>query len=317
MTKPLRIAFMGTPDFAAIVLSALLETPHELACVYTQPPRKSGRGQKIQKSSVHVLADENGIDVRTPINFKDVQDVQDFQNLNLDVCIVAAYGLILPKVILDAPKHGCLNIHASLLPRWRGAAPIQRSIWAGDEDTGITLMQMDEGLDTGDIIAVKSCPITSKTNASTLHDRLADIGAEMTRKALSDLSAGQILPKTPQREEGANYATMLTKDDGRIDWAQSAAQIDRQIRALNPAPGTWCLLSADAVPRLKILTATPLAESLDGTAPCGKVLNKHAQIACGGGSVLQLMQVQPAGKKSMDAIAAINGGYICVGDTLF
>ncbi|HPF78252.1 MAG TPA: methionyl-tRNA formyltransferase, partial [Alphaproteobacteria bacterium] len=179
MTKLLRIAFMGTPDFSVAALQALINSDHDVVCVYSQPPRPKGRGKKVQPSPVHQCAEAAGIEVRTPINFKDPKDIEDFKSLNLDVAVVAAYGLILPKSILDAPKYGCINIHASLLPRWRGAAPIQRAIWAGDTETGITLMQMDVGLDTGDMIAVEKLPITGQTICADLHDGLAVMGAKM------------------------------------------------------------------------------------------------------------------------------------------
>lgn len=310
MSKALRIAFMGTPDFSTAALQALIESDHDVVCVYSQPPRPKGRGQQVQKSPVHLLAEENNIDVRTPINFKDPKDIQAFEDLNLDVAIVAAYGLILPKAILDAPKQGCINIHASLLPRWRGAAPIHRAIWAGDEETGITLMQMDQGLDTGDMIAIQKAPITAETTLPNLHDELSRIGAEMIVPCLNDLVKG-VLGQTPQPDAGTTYAHMLRKQDGRIDWMQSAEEIDRQVRALTPWPGTWCMTENDK--RLKILEVALCDEKTD-TAN-GTIL-QGGFVACGGGRVLQLVTIQPENKKPMDIKTALNGGHITAGDVL-
>lgn len=310
MVKPLRIAFMGTPEFSCTALQSLIDGPHEVVCVYSQPPRPKGRGKKVQKSPVHALADAAGIAVRTPVNFKNPDDVVAFQDLNLDVAIVAAYGLILPQNILDAPQYGCINIHASLLPRWRGAAPIHRAIWAGDSESGVTLMQMDAGLDTGDMIAIEKKPITPTTTLPALHDELSAMGAKMLGPCLDALAADGTLPKTPQPPEGMTYAKMLTKEDGHINWAETAQEIDAQIRALNPWPGTWSMLGAK---RLKILSASLIQDS--ATHSIG-VVGDHGLVACGDGGVLRLERIQPENKKPMDLKVALNGAHLRIGDVL-
>jgi methionyl-tRNA formyltransferase len=239
---PLKVVFFGTPDFAVPALQALIDSPHEVICVYTQPPRPKGRGYKIQKTPVHALAEAHNIEVRTPENLKkDEQAQQAFRDLDADIGVVAAYGLIFPEAVLQAPRYGCLNIHASLLPRWRGAAPIQHAIWAGDSATGVTIMQMDAGLDTGAIITASSTAISDTTKASELHDILADQGARLIVATLDKLADRGELNATPQDEVQATYAPMLGRDDGRIDWTQPAQSIDRQYRALSPWPGIWTI----------------------------------------------------------------------------
>jgi methionyl-tRNA formyltransferase len=312
MQRPLKIVFMGTPEFAAGALKAILGTHHEVICVYSQPPRPKGRGQALQKSPVHEMAEAAGIPVRTPLSFKrDPQAVEDFSMLGADVAIVAAYGLILPQSILDAPRYGCVNIHASILPRWRGASPLQRAIWAGDAETGITLMRMEAGLDTGPIIEIQKTPIHADTTLSTLHDTLRDLGGAMIVPFLERLSLWNKINSTPQDDTQTCYAPLLSKDDGRVDWAQDANAIDRQIRALNPWPGVWTH-TAEGV-RLKILVAKP--DVVDGAYAPGTILEKGL-IACGAGSALRLVTVQPDNGKPMDAAAAQNGGYLKVGATL-
>lgn len=311
MIKPLRIAFMGTPDFSVNALQALIESDHEVVCVYTQPPRPKGRGQQVQRSAVHECADLAGIEVRHPVNFKADEDIQAFQDLDLDVAVVAAYGLILPKEILDAPKHGCINIHASILPRWRGAAPIHRAIWAGDTKTGVTIMQMDVGLDTGDMIAVEKAPITTQTTLTYLHDALSDMGARMIVPCMDELSKSGVIEKIPQSDEGMTYAKMLNKNDGKVDWSQSAVEIDRQVRALNPWPGTWFLNQNNK--RLKILEVALSDHSSDENA--GAII-EGGMVVCGKNSVLKLIKIQPENKKPMDIKTALNGGHITIGDVL-
>lgn len=301
----LRIGFMGTPDFAAHALAALIESEHEIICAYSQPPRPKGRGHKVQKSPVHQLAETHNIDVFTPQNFKNAQDVQTFANHNLDIAIVAAYGLILPEEILNAPAHGCINIHASLLPRWRGASPIQHAIWKGDEETGVTIMQMDKGLDTGPMIIKDSCSITVQTTARSLHDDLADMGAKLSLETLKTLERDGRLNATPQDDGQSTYAPLLKKSDGDVNWNDSASDIDRQIRALNPWPGVKAQIQGQA---FKIKSASLSRETTD--QPAGTLLNKNGDIACGDGTVLRLNTIQPAGKKPMDFASAINGGYI-------
>jgi methionyl-tRNA formyltransferase len=306
-TRPLRIIFMGTPDFAVSALRALDESMHEVVYVYTQPPRPKGRGHKLQPSPVQLYAQDQGIKVRTPSSLKNKEAQADFASIKADVAIVAAYGLILPKPVLDAPRHGCLNIHASLLPRWRGASPIQRAIWAGDAETGVTIMQMDEGLDTGGMIAAQKIRITDKTTASSLHNELSLMGANMVLDAAAALASGKTLEVTPQDDAQSTYAPLLTKEDGRIDWHKNAAEIDRQIRALNPWPGTF-------TESFKIKNAVHSSNTT--TEKPGTLLDKSGHIACGDGSVLRLLSLQPAGKKPMDVASALNGGYIAVGDVL-
>lgn len=302
--KPLRIAFMGTPDFAVSALQALLDSANEVVCVYTQPPRPKGRGKKVQSSPVHQLAQAHNIEVRYPQNFKNSDDVENFKNLNLDVAVVAAYGLILPKDILDAPRHGCINIHGSLLPRWRGAAPIHRAILAGDTQTGITLMQMDEGLDTGDMISKGTVDITDTSTLSELHDVLAEMGGQMLIPCLDDLSLNGALETTPQSDDGACYAHMLKKQEGHIDWNKSAEEIDRMVRGFNPWPGTYSFTEGK---RIKILEAqfSDIKTSMDA----GVVLDNGC-VSCGNKSVLKLIRIQPENKKPMDIKAALNGEFI-------
>ncbi len=295
MTQPRNIIFMGTPDFAATALKALIESEHNIIAVYSQPPRPKGRGHKVQKSLVHELAEENNIPVFTPKSLKSEEAQAEFANHNADIAIVAAYGLLLPQAILDGPKFGCLNIHGSLLPRWRGASPIQHAIWKGDKVTGVTIMQMDKGLDTGDMILKGEIPITTETTAASLHDDLAEIGADLTLQVLS----GDLPPMAEQQDNAlSNYAPLLKKSDGHIDWNQTAEEIDRQIRALNPWPGVWAEIQGK---RFKILEAHP-SEQSDQAMPCGK------------GTYLRIIALQPEGKKRMDLNSAINGGYLKAGE---
>ncbi len=311
MTKSLRIVFMGTPDFSVPALKALIGSRHKVICVYSQPPRPKGRGQHVQESPVHAAAKEAGIEVRTPINFKNDKDIAEFMALEADVAVVAAYGLILPKAILDAPVQGCLNIHASLLPRWRGAAPIHRAILAGDTETGITIMQMDVGLDTGPMIKKRAVPIRATTTTQSLHDMLAAIGASMIVDVVNELADKGVLQAETQPEDGMTYAKMLKKEEGRVDWRNSAEEIDRQIRAMGSWPGTWCMDSKGR--RLKVLEATILPETHANDA--GSVLD-DAHIVCGNGTTLRLDSVQPENKKPIGGGDAARGGYLAVGSRL-
>ena len=308
MKETLRLCFMGTPDFAVPALAALLKSGHDVVCVYTQPPRPAGRGHNLKKSAVHQFAEKHDLPVRHPKSLKTATAQDEFANLDLDIAVVAAYGLILPQAILDAPKHGCLNIHGSLLPRWRGAAPIQRAILAGDTETGIDIMQMDVGLDTGDILQERKTPITATTTAQSLHDTLADMGADMTVEVLNRIAKGTPPTPRPQTEEGMTYAKMLSRDDGRIDWRQSAIQIERQIRALTPWPGVWCMIGKD---RMKIHSA----QITDGYGTPGEILDKDMTVACGDGALI-LTRIQPQNKKTMDGRAFLNGAAISVGESL-
>jgi methionyl-tRNA formyltransferase len=296
---------MGTPDFSVPILAALIEAGHDVVCVYSQPPRPAGRGHKEQLTPVHAFAAERGIEVRTPLNFKTAEDRQSFADLDLDMAVVAAYGLILPKAILEAPRHGCLNVHASLLPRWRGAAPIQRAILAGDAETGVTIMQMDVGLDTGDMLLKETVAITPQTTASVLHDQLAELGARMIVDAVARYPQ---LEHVRQPEDGVTYAHKLAKDEGRIDWRRPAAEIERQVRGLNPWPGVWCELNGE---RLKVLAAEP---ATGGGAP-GTMLDDALAVACGEGA-LRLTRVQRAGKAPMSAAELLRGFAVPKGSVL-
>ncbi|MEZ5815388.1 MAG: methionyl-tRNA formyltransferase [Alphaproteobacteria bacterium] len=309
----LRIGFMGTPDFACEALKAIYASGHNVVCVYSQPPRPKGRGHKLAPSPVHAYAQERGIPVFHPETLKS-KDVQtQFAAHNLDIAVVAAYGLILPKAILHTPRYGCINIHASLLPRWRGASPIQRAIWEGDAQSGVTLMQMDEGLDTGPEIMKRAIDIAPRESAQTLHDRLATLGAAMTLETLDKLANNGQLSAKEQENDGVTYAHLLRKDDGKINWQEGADKIDRQIRALNPWPGVWTNAGQQ---RLKIIEALSLnSENApeEKNQPVGIIINKQGHVQCGGGMVLQLQRVQPAGKQAMDFASALNGGYVKIG----
>ncbi len=287
----LRIAFMGTPAFAASALSALAETDHDIVCVYTQPPRPAGRGKALRQSAVHDLAQSLGLPVRTPKTLRDADEQAAFAALDLDVAVIVAYGLILPVEILQAPRFGCLNLHGSLLPRWRGAAPIQRAIMAGDHVTGVQVMQMEEGLDTGPVLMSQSVKIAPDDTAGRLHDKLAAAGAALMPKALDALEAGTITAK-PQSEDGVTYAHKIDKKEARIDWSRPAEELDRLIRGLSPFPGAWFELPSPKGPvRVKVLMAVPEA----GHGTPGEVLDDHLLVACGEGAV-RLTRLQRAGK---------------------
>lgn len=309
--RSLRIIFMGTPDFSVAALEKLIASSHKVVCVYSQPPRPKGRGHHLQESPVHLAAEQAGIEVRTPVNFKKDEDIAGFMALEADVAVVAAYGLILPQAILDAPVHGCLNIHASLLPRWRGAAPIQRAIMEGDDETGITIMQMEAGLDTGPMIAKKSVLIRETTTTQSLHDMLSALGAKMIIDVVDTLADTGALESTVQPAEGFTYAKMLKKEEAQIDWALTAPVLHRHIRALNPWPGTWC---ETAKGRLKIVEAAP--DDTGADAAPGTILKDGLSIACGSGTALRLSIVQPESKRPMAAIEAVRGGYLKPGEHL-
>ncbi len=296
---------MGTPDFAAHILRGLCKSHHEVICIYSQPPRPKGRGHKLQNSPVHDLANINNIPVFTPKSLKKKEAQEEFASHNIDVAIVAAYGLLLPEAVLNAPKYGCLNIHASLLPRWRGASPIQQAIWHGDEKSGITIMQMDKGLDTGAMIAKSELTLGEDMNASKLHDLLAHMGAQAILEVLDNLSHSGKLEAQKQDEELATYANMLKKSDGIVDWRQEATQIYAQVRALNPWPGVWADICGK---RFKILEAELC--NCEHNKECGEILSKDGMISCKQNTSLKLLKIQPAGKQAMDFISAVNGGYI-------
>ncbi|MFW5825609.1 MAG: methionyl-tRNA formyltransferase [Marinobacter sp.] len=300
----MRIVFAGTPDFAAVALRALLKADHELAAVYTQPDRPAGRGRKQQFGPVKQTAVNAGLPVFQPASLKDPARQQQLRELAPDVMVVAAYGLILPRAVLDIPGQGCLNIHASLLPRWRGAAPIHRAIEAGDAETGITIMQMDAGLDTGPMLMKHRTPIYDDDTGGSLHDRLADMGGAAIVEALAALEAGGLTPQ-PQDDSEATYARKLSKDEARIDWRADATAIARKVRAFNPWPGTDGELEGQ---RVRIHEAVAIDDS--SNEPPGTVLARErsgADIACGQG-VLRVTRIQLPGTRAMSLSDLINGG---------
>jgi methionyl-tRNA formyltransferase len=309
----LRLVFMGTPDFAAASLAALAEAGHEIACVYTQPPRPAGRGHKERPSPVAALAQARGWPVRTPASLKDPAVQRDFAALGADAAVVAAYGLILPKAVLEAPRLGCLNVHASLLPRWRGAAPIQRAILAGDRETGVTIMRMDEGLDTGPMLLAEAVRIGPAETAESLHDTLAALGARLIVRAIEGLAAGT-LNATAQDDARATYAEKLTRAEGRLDWRRPAAELERQVRALSPWPGAFAVLPGGSDDdRLKVLAAET-SPGRAGAAP-GTVLDEALTVACGEGAV-RLIRVQRPGKAALEAAAFLRGAGLAPGTVL-
>ena len=307
MSQKLRIAFMGSPDFSVPVLAALTEAGHEIACVYSQPPRPSGRGRKLRPTPVHAWADAQGIEVRTPKSLKPAEEKARFAALDLDAAVVVAYGLILPKDVLDAPRLGCMNMHASLLPRWRGAAPIQRAIMAGDQMTGVQAMMMEEGLDTGPVLASEKTRIFGFDTAGSLHDKLAELAADLAPRALEGLAEGT-LPPQPQAEDGITYAAKITAADQRIDWSQPAWQVDCQIRGLAPFPGAWFHWrpkDGDEPVRVKALLSK-LTDDTHDAAP-GTLLDDALLVACGNGGAVRLKELQKPGARAMEVDDFLRG----------
>ena len=298
----MRVVFMGTPDFSVPVLSEIIGQGHEVVAVYCRAPKPAGRGMELKRSPVHELADRFGIEVHTPKTLRTEEAAEIFRAHDADVAVVVAYGLILPPAILQAPSEGCLNLHASLLPRWRGAAPIQRAIMAGDKETGVMVMKMDEGLDTGPVAMVERVAITSTMTAGELHDRLSTLGADLMVRALSALSRGS-LSFQPQAQEGVTYAHKIEKAEARIDWSKSAQELHDHIRGLSPFPGAF--FEGDfgkAVERVKVLRA----EIASGSGRPGALLGDDLTIACGQGA-LRLSDVQRAGKAPMSAAEFLRG----------
>lgn len=302
----LRLAFMGTPDFAVPTLAELIAQGHDIAAVYSQPPRPKGRGMALEPGPVHKFAAGAGLAVRTPLSLKGEAEQAEFAALNIDAAIVVAYGLLLPKPILDAPALGCFNLHGSLLPRWRGAAPIQRAVMAGDAETGVMVMQMEEGLDTGPVLMAERVPVGRKTSGE-LAGELSRLGADLMVRALGALERGGVTPM-PQSADGVTYAKKILKDEARIDWTKSAAEIDCLVRGISPFPGAWTEVNGE---RLKVLYAEPVfdlsaASGGGGHDAPGTALDDALTIACGSGA-LKLRKVQRAGGKAMDADALLKG----------
>ncbi len=288
----LRLAFMGSPDFAVPTLEALISAGHDVACVYSQPPRPAGRGKDLRRTPVHEAAARHGIEVRTPLNFKAQEDREAFAALNLDAAVVVAYGLLLPKAILDAPRLGCFNLHGSILPRWRGAAPIHRAVMAGDTMTGVQVMKMDVGLDTGPVMLTASTPISEDDTTGDVHDRLSLAGAPLMVEGLALLEAGKAHLAT-QTEEGVTYASKVSAEEARIDWTLPADQVAARIRGMAPFPGAWFEMDGQ---RIKVLNARAEA----GQAAAGEVVDNMLKVACGDGAV-RLTRLQRAGKGQMTA----------------
>jgi methionyl-tRNA formyltransferase len=307
----MRVVFMGTPDFSCALLKEIVGRGHEVAAVYTRPPQPAGRGMTLRKSPVHELAERLSIPVFTPESFKDPREVAAFQDLCADVGLVAAYGLILPRPILDAPRFGCLNLHASLLPRWRGAAPIQRAIMAGDAESGVMVMKMEVGLDTGPVAAQARVAISPDMTASELHDRLSELGARLMSDALDQLSRGE-LQFTPQVEVGVTYAHKIDKSEARLDWNRPARELHNLVRALSPFPGAFFEADFGRGPeRVKVLRS----ELAEGSGSPGAALDEAGLIACGEGA-LRLLRVQRAGKAEMAAREFLRGCKIAQGALL-
>jgi methionyl-tRNA formyltransferase len=295
----MRVIFMGTPEFSVPVLEALIAAGHEVAAVYCQPPRPAGRGKRDRPVPVQARAEDLGLPVRHPDSLREAGAQAEFAELQADVAVVVAYGLILPRAVLDAPKAGCLNIHASLLPRWRGAAPIQRAIMAGDTETGVCIMRMEPGLDTGPVLLREATAIGPRDTAGDLHDRLSAMGARAVVEALSQLDT---LRPEPQPEAGVSYAAKIDKAEARVDWSRPAEDVDRQIRGLSPFPGAWCMAGGE---RVKLLGSELAAGQGTQGAP-GEILDAALTVACGRGAV-RLLRLQRAGRWAQDAAEVLRG----------
>ena len=309
MSDSLRIIFAGTPDFAARHLDALLSSEHEIVGVFTQPDRPAGRGKKLMPSPVKVLAEEKGLPVFQPASLRQPENQQLVAELNADVMVVVAYGLILPKAVLDMPRLGCINVHGSLLPRWRGAAPIQRALWAGDAQTGVTIMQMDVGLDTGDMLYKLACPVTPEDTSATLYDKLAGLGPQGLIETLQQLAQGSAQPQV-QDKELVTYAEKLSKDEARMDWSLSAEQLERCIRAFNPWPMSWFVVDEQPVKVWKASVLPSSTQAEPGTIV--EASKSGIQVATAEG-ILNLESLQPAGKKAMSAQDLLNSRREWVG----
>lgn len=304
----MRIVFMGTPDFSVPALKALMKD-HEIVGVYSQPPKPSGRGKKITPQPVHQVAEANGLKVFTPLKFsKNPEAIEELKALNADVAVVCAYGLILPQAVLDIPKLGCINIHASLLPRFRGASPIHAAIYAGDKETGVCVMQMEAGLDIGPVMMRKAIPITKEDTAGTMHDKLAELGAELICKTLVQ---SPLPTAVPQPEEGSTYAHKLTKESGHIDWNATPKEVDQRIRACTPWPSSYAMLNEDKI----FIGGVEILENTGSFGKPGEVLNANLEVACKEGKV-RILKLQKPGKKMMTAKEFLNGQSIEPGSIL-
>ena len=307
----MRLAFLGTPDFALAALTRLVEAGHEIACVYSQPPAPRGRGHELKPSPVHAFALERGLPVRTPASMRDPDEVAAFEALDLDAAAVVAFGQILPAAVLDAPRLGSFNLHGSLLPRWRGAAPMQRAVMAGDPVTGVEVMRMTEGLDEGPVLASETLRIGPLDTAGTMHDRMAAAGAELLVRTLAAVERGEAV-ETPQPEEGVTYARKIRAKEARIDWTKPGAEVDRKIRGLSPFPGAWFTLPTNRGP-LRVKALLSAFEDADG-AP-GEVLDDRLLVATGAGAV-RLLRVQREGRGPQDAEVFLNGTPVSAGTRL-
>jgi methionyl-tRNA formyltransferase len=306
---PLDLVFMGTPEFAAAILAALIAAGHHMRAVYTQPPRPAGRGHRMQPSPVQALAERHGLPVHSPATLRDAAAQAEFAALPADAAVVAAYGLILPPSILGAPRYGCLNVHASLLPRWRGAAPIQRAILAGDRETGVTIMQMDEGLDTGAILLQQNLAIGTNETAGQLTERLAALGGGLMLRALDGLARGGLAPR-PQPRDGVTYAGKLRREEARLDWRHPAAALERQVRAFDPWPGAYFEGRGE---RIRVLSADADPRSVDASP--GTVLDENLTIACGEG-VFRPLRLQRPGRAALETAAFLRGFALPPGTVL-
>jgi methionyl-tRNA formyltransferase len=300
----MRLVFMGTPEFAVVTLKALIAAGHDIVAVYSQPPRPAGRGQNLRPSPVHEFAVSKGMEVRTPLSLKSVEEQKSYADLKVDATVVVAYGLILPRSILAAPRLGCFNVHASLLPRWRGAAPIQRAIMAGDHETGISIMRMEEGLDTGPVCKTGRIAITPSTTAGLLQDQLAELGASLMVETLANSS----VPCTEQSSEGVTYAKKIEKAEAHIDFSKSAADVRNHIHGLSPFPGAWVSIQDS---RVKVL----VCETVDQSGMKGVALDDQLTIACGS-QAIRLLSLQREGKGTMDAATFLRGFPVAKGTRL-
>ncbi len=309
----MRLAYMGTPAFSVPVLAELLTAGHDVVAVYTRAPQPSGRGHHVTPSPVHRFAEDHGLDVHTPRSFKPKTERDIFHALNVDAAVVVAYGLILPQAVLDAPRYGCFNLHASLLPRWRGAAPIHRAIMAGDDQTGVQVMRMEAGLDTGPVLLSEIVEIKPEDTTGSLHDRLAQIGAQLMPRALAAVERGALI-ETPQAEQGVTYAEKITPAQSRIDWLRPAHEVDCHIRGLSPFPGAWFEAPTEKDPiRVKVL----FSRLVDGSGAPGGILENDGRliVACGDGAI-ELVRLQRAGKAVQEADVFLRGASLDVGRKL-